>query len=105
MKKNIFLGMAAVAFVAACHSSPTSKTDQHLISSMSYPVSNGWAYRILIDKKVFIQQEFMPAVSGTRAFPSKESADAIALLVVEKIKRNEKPVVSPEDLVKAGAVR
>jgi len=106
MKKRILFSIAAAILFAACN---TSSADDKLkkeisITSSTYEVTGGWAYRILVDKKIFIQQDFIPAISGHKAFPSKESAENIASVVIEKMRLHEKPFITPQELQKAGAI-
>ncbi|MCP9749704.1 DUF4907 domain-containing protein [Ferruginibacter sp. HRS2-29] len=106
MKRSFIFSIAAAMLIAACNTSSADKkkTEAAVITSASYRVENGWAYRILVNDKLYIQQDFIPAISGHRAFPSKSSAENIAGLVVKKMQRHEKPFITPEELLKAGAI-
>lgn len=106
MKLFFLFSIAAAILFAACNTSSTDKKadENNIVTSASYQVNNGWAYRIFVNGKIYIQQDFIPAISGHKAFPSKQSAEDIASLVVKKIRCNEKPFITTEELQKAGAI-
>ena len=60
--------------------------------------SSGWGYEILVDHKIFIHQEYIPAIIGKKAFFSKEDAMKTAALVIEKLKRGKQPAITKADL-------
>jgi hypothetical protein len=66
----------------------------------------GWGYEIMTNGKLYIHQEFMPAVSGKKGFATKEQALLVGGKVIEKIKRKENPpTISLQDLTDLGVVR
>lgn len=64
-----------------------------------------WGYDILIDGNMVIHQPLRPALSGNSGFDTKEKAQKIANLVIEKIKKGEMPpTISTEEMQKAGVL-
>jgi hypothetical protein len=62
----------------------------------------GWGYNIIAEKKVYIKQEYMPAVSGKRGFKSANDAMMVGNLVVEKITKSEMPTITIHELDSMG---
>jgi len=64
-----------------------------------------WGYDILIDGNRIIHQPSRPALQGNTGFATKEKAQKVAGLVIEKIKKGEMPpTISPEEMQNAGAL-
>lgn len=61
-------------------------------------LADGWGYEVMVDKKVFIHQDCIPAIAYYRRFNSKSEALLIGNRVVEKIKRGEKPVITQAEI-------
>lgn len=61
--------------------------------------SSGWGYDILVDHKIFIHQEYIPAIAGKKEFLTREDAVKTASLVIEKLKRKKPPTITREDLL------
>jgi uncharacterized protein DUF4907 len=60
--------------------------------------SSGWGYDILVDKKLIIHQECVPVLAEKKGFPTEESAKAVAKVVVQKLKNNEQPTITYDEL-------
>ena len=60
----------------------------------------GWGYDILVNKKVFIHQEYVPVIVGNKPFPDKDSAKKTARLIIIKMKKGQIPAITQEDLKK-----
>jgi hypothetical protein len=102
MKKIIVLFIIVATLLVACKNSLRKEMPAATISSAAYPLGNGWGYRVFINKKIFIQQDFIPAVSGKRSFPTKAAAESVAALVMQKMEQHQKPFVTEEELEKMG---
>jgi hypothetical protein len=59
---------------------------------------SGWGYAIYVDKKLYIKQEYIPAVSGMHAFKSKEDAMKTGKLVLNKLTHGKVPTISLDEL-------
>jgi Domain of unknown function (DUF4907) len=64
---------------------------------------NTYGYSIYADENLYIQQNTIPAVAGTRGFSDTASAAKTARLVIKKIKQGEMPpAITINDLKKIG---
>jgi len=69
-------------------------------------LNNTFGYDIIVNKKTFVHQPHIPAISGNKGFPSEVTARKVAEFVVKKIKRNEMPpAVTLDDLKKMGVLK
>ncbi|WP_312900405.1 DUF4907 domain-containing protein [Chryseobacterium taichungense] len=59
---------------------------------------SGYGYQILKERKIVINQPFIPAVQGEKAFKNEADAKKTALLVVKKIVKNSFPRISIHEL-------
>lgn len=60
--------------------------------------SQTWGYEILIDKKVYIHQENIPALEGNHPFTSKSDALKVGRAVMLKIKTKKSPTLTSEEV-------
>ena len=62
-----------------------------------------FGYSIFIDGQMYIEQKTIPAIQGNIGFATKEDAEKIAKLVIQKIRDGElPPTISPAELTKNG---
>ena len=52
----------------------------------TFPLPQGWGYDVYKNNKIFIHQEMIPAIEGTKTFVSKEEAERVGELVLTKMK-------------------
>ena len=67
--------------------------------------SYGWGYNILTDGKIYIHQEFVPALPGKQSFKSKDEALKVGHKVLSKISANQLPTITVEELKQMGIVK
>lgn len=67
-----------------------------------YGTGNKWSYKILQHDTVFIQQEQIPAVEGYKYFQTKNEAVNTARLVIQKMKKNELPIITVAEIDSMG---
>ena len=79
------------ALLLGCQSKTTVKLE-------TFPTETGWGYLIKTGDKVFIKQEFIPAVPGEHSFASKIDAEKIGTLILQKLKKKQHPSVTVEEL-------
>ncbi len=103
-KINILLWLATAGMVVAATAIVLKKNNQQAGNQL-LPVdlhvvkmNDGWGYDVLVDKKVFIHQDCIPAISSFKKFCTKEDALAIGGRVVEKLKKGDKPAISLQEL-------
>jgi hypothetical protein len=59
----------------------------------TFHTANGWGYEILSGRTVIIHQQEIPAFPAAKGFVKKSHAEAIAQLVIKKIKNGQPPSV------------
>lgn len=67
-----------------------------------FHAKNGWGYNILSGKQVIIHQETIPGKAGDKGFKEQQQADAIAQLVIEKLKTGQLPTITQKQLSEKG---
>ena len=65
---------------------------------------NKFGYTIFIDGQMYIEQKSIPAINGNAGFNTKEEAEKIAKLAIEKIKLGELPPTISKEELKANGV-
>lgn len=58
----------------------------------------GWGYNILVDHKIYIHQQWIPAIEGKKAFINKEEALKTADVAVAKLIRGKQPYITKQEL-------
>ena len=72
------------------------------IHTVTFKTAEGWGYNIMTDDKVYIKQEYIPAIVGKHSFSSEEDAAKVGNLVVERISSNQQPTITVKDLSDLG---
>lgn len=68
-------------------------------------IKNTWGYNILVDNRLTIHQPSIPSLPGNDGFKTKESAEKVAKLVIEKMKKGEMPPsIDEKELKKLKAI-
>ena len=68
-----------------------------------FKTGNGWGYNVMVDKKIYIHQETIPAFAGNQSFKSEEDAIKTGNLVIKKmIAGNLLPALSAEEVMGLG---
>lgn len=93
---------AFILLCTACNQQQPKADDHIPVDVIAVPVKNGWGYEIYVDNKMYIKQDRIPAVSGTKQFATREQALITAHLVLTKMKEGKKPLITINDLKKAG---
>jgi hypothetical protein len=83
----------------------TQKDDSSGIKLKSFQTEKGWGYSISIQNKQCIYQPFIPILEAQKGFSSKESAEKIGQLVVDRLKNNQSPAITSADLKQAGLIK
>jgi hypothetical protein len=71
---------------------------QSKLNTQTFKTNSGWGYNVLINNKIYIHQEFIPAVKGNQAFKSKKDAEKVANLVIIKMKKGVLPSIKKNEL-------
>jgi hypothetical protein len=81
------------------------KAGQVLVEVKPISSSNGWGYEIIADGKVYIHQEFIPAIPGRHGFKTSDDAVKVGKKVVAKISANQiPPTITVDELKEMGIV-
>lgn len=118
-KKNLrilIIGVLLIASVIAIitknstspgsnESGTSSITSTHALSLKVFEIDEGWGYDIFIDSNLFISQENIPGTAGHLKFISEEEAMLCGELVIKKLKQNELPTISKDELDSLGISR
>lgn len=73
------------------------------VEVMPFKTGNGWGYNVVVDKKIFIHQETIPAFAENQSFISKDDAIKTGNLVVKKmVAGNLFPALSLEEVMGLG---
>ncbi|MEO8862486.1 MAG: DUF4907 domain-containing protein [Ginsengibacter sp.] len=94
------VSLLVVVLITAYLSQPKKKNINNLllVESSTFQVAGGWGYNVLVDHKIFIHQEAVPAIGGNKIFIKKEDAEKTAALIVQKILNKKVPSVSEHEL-------
>ena len=111
-KRNFFAPAVAVLCCAwvlmGCHASPDVQQappdNKVYVQYTTYKTEMGWGYDILVNKKLFIHQAFIPAVQGHYGFDSEQHAELVAKAILQKMKDGHKPFISVTELKQLGCV-
>lgn len=98
-KVFLFVFIASLFYLFACHYNKAVKSKLNLIV---FEIDNGWGYKINLDNKTIIYQLFIPVVEGNKAFHTKIEALKAGEIVLQKIKTHQAPIITKEELIKAG---
>ncbi len=83
---------------------PCEKNEKPKLEVIGFKTNDGWGYKIMHNEKQIIYQPFIPAIKERKAFETKETAVAAGNIVLRKIQSREIPMVTIEELEKAGIV-
>jgi hypothetical protein len=68
------------------------------INYRTFHQSAGWGYDIVVKGKLFIHQEYIPAIAQKKGFPAEPQARKAAQLIIYKLKNNKLPTLSLADV-------
>lgn len=75
------------------------------VSLKTEQVPGGWGYKIYTDTTLYIDQPYIPVISGNKPFPTEQDAKKTAELVLEKLKKQELPSLDSADLINLGIIK
>ena len=108
------LAITTIAFASQAQQSPQAKQNASAFpaanAALTYKIinttNNTYSYDVFVNEKLFIHQTSIPAQPGNEGFKTKQDASAIALLVIEKIKKGEMPpTISIDEMKKLNVVK
>lgn len=97
--------LAAIIMIAAASIILVSKKNKSTGSSNMLPVvvrplkmADGWGYELLLNNKVYIRQDCIPAIPNYKKFRTEAEAMLIANSVVGKMKQGHKPIMTVREI-------
>jgi hypothetical protein len=93
-KKHITIVLVVSACLSAALLLSAGKDKQTTFQYSLFHCVDGWGYDILVDGKLFIRQESVPVIGGSKAFDTKEQAEETARLIINKMERGKEPTVT-----------
>jgi hypothetical protein len=102
--KYSLIGITAllVCFAVIYFNRQKTREGKIYVHAEAVQTAYGWGYNVLADNKVYIKQEFIPAVPGKLGFKSADDALQVGNLVVKKISLNQPPTISVKELDSLG---
>ena len=94
----IVIGAALIISAAIWIVMLNKDTKRKKITATIFQGLNGWGYDILVNDKLFIHQESIPAQLGKTGFTEKKQAEKTARLIINKMERGELPTVTTFEL-------
>ena len=91
IRKNV-LFLFLVLQMTACTKNETLKVE-------SFKTTSGWGYLLSYKNKIIIKQSIIPVINDTKSFSTEEDAIKVANLVAKKLKENNSPTVTKNDLI------
>jgi len=91
------LSLFILGFIIISHNLPSG-----VYKVETFKVSDGWGYRIKLRNKDYLYQPFIPGIPGKKAFPDKKTAARAGNLVVQKLRNQQLPTLTKEDINKIG---
>jgi hypothetical protein len=64
----------------------------------TFECNKGWGYEIIEKEKTIIHQSYIPCIEGNKPFPDEKSALETGKLVILKLKNQENPSITIEEL-------
>lgn len=89
--------LIAVTILVVTIKQPFKEKKNH-ISTNVFEGTHGWGYDILVNNKLFIHQELIPAVQGQTGFKTKTQAEQAARLIINKMESGRLPTVTTFEL-------
>jgi len=59
---------------------------------------DGWGYEVLVNNKVFIRQDYIPAIPSYKRFQTESEAMLIGNSVADKMRNGRKPVTTVQEI-------
>ncbi len=97
-----FLAIIIIYFSYRSYNHSKQYVPEDKVKLEAFRSKDGWGYRIIKDGRTFINQSYIPAISGNHAFPTEEDALRVGKLVLRKVKELEIPSITVHELDSLG---
>jgi Domain of unknown function (DUF4907) len=102
-KKYSLIGIAALLIGFAVIFFTRSGHERKLyIHTVTFKNEEGWGYSIMANERVYIKQDYIPAIVGKHSFSSEQDAAKVGDLMVKRISTNQQPTITAKDLSDLG---
>jgi len=95
---NIIVLTIAVLIASFMILIPRQKQQSKNLTYKVYYNVKGWGYDILVNNKIIIHQEIVPAITTQQGFTTKAEAEKAAGLVIQKIRSGKSSALSVSDI-------
>jgi hypothetical protein len=96
----LFTTTAVIIFAVHFRSARTGT--RNVIKLSTFQTSIGWGYKIDINNKTKIYQPFVPVIETHSGFETKLIAENAGRIVLQRLIRNQEPILTLKDLQLAG---
>lgn len=107
-KKYYLIGITALLICSAVIFFSRPPGDPHkgkiYLHAVPFQTASGWGYTVMAGEKIYIKQEFIPAISGKHYFQSEADAARVGNLVVKRVGSNQQPTITLGDLTDLGII-
>lgn len=104
-KRYLIIVLVSVGMLVTASAVMLSKKNKKAMGSDMLPIAlhtlkmkDGWGYEVLVDNKIYIHQDCIPAINSFKKFRTESDAVLIGNRVVDRIKHGQKPVVTLQDI-------
>jgi len=94
----VIMLVTASAIIISKKNKTAGSNDMLPVALRTLKMGDGWGYEVLVDNKVYIHQDCIPAISSFKRFSTESEAMLIGNKVVDKIKHGHKPVITLQDI-------
>jgi len=94
----LFFALSVALFIYDRWNRQNNRSEWIQLSYHTFHTPLGWGYDVLMNDSIYIHQQQMPAVQGTRGFTTQQEAEKVANLVVDRIRKKELPTIYLRDL-------
>ena len=98
----VILILIVVAIFLGYRSQSKRNGNEVYVQVKAIQTKEGWGYDILTDGKIYIHQEFIPAIQGKRSFQTEADALKVGRKVISKIALKQMPNITIEELREMG---
>ncbi|HMH31732.1 MAG TPA: DUF4907 domain-containing protein [Puia sp.] len=98
----VILILIVVAIFLGYHSQTKRNSGEVFVEVKAIQTSQGWGYNILTDGRIYIHQEFIPAIPGKHAFRTEADALKVGKKVISKMALKQMPNITIEELREMG---
>ncbi|GAC1452859.1 MAG: hypothetical protein NVSMB7_15590 [Chitinophagaceae bacterium] len=94
----VIMMVAGSAVIISKKNKSAGGNDMLPVALRALKMNDGWGYEVLVDNKVYIHQDCIPAISSFKKFTTESEALLMGNRVVDKIKHGHKPIITLQDI-------